>query len=140
MRGPKNPMRTQLPDPDMLKSRHHALLSLRLRFHDEARLGPGKIALLEAVRTSRSVAKAGASMDMSARRAWLLIDSLNNAFVEPLVALSDPAQPGASEATLTQLGEELVGAYRAVEDDAAQSVKRRFTALQERLRRPPDQP
>lgn len=122
----------------MLKPIQHELLSLRLRFHDEARLGPGKIALLEAVRSTRSVAQAGATMDMSARRAWLLIDSLNSAFNEPLVALSEPAAPGASEALLTELGEAVVAAYRSVEKDAAESVQRRFESVLTRLSNAPD--
>jgi len=122
----------------MLKSRRNALLSLRLRFHDDARIGPGKIALLEAVAQHGEVASAAATMDMSPRRAWLLIDSLNSAFEGAIVKLSDPDRPGGSEAQLTPLGEELVSAYRHVEQDCAQAVRERFAGTVARLKRAPD--
>ncbi|MGB7181747.1 MAG: ModE family transcriptional regulator [Burkholderiaceae bacterium] len=122
----------------MLTPPHDTLLSLRLRFHERARLGPGKIALLEAVRLTRSISAAATSMDMSARRAWLLIDSLNNAFTEPLVALTEPATPGESEASLTEFGESVIDAYRTVEADAAQSVQQRFAGIIRQLKAPPE--
>ena len=122
----------------MLKSRRNALLSLRLRFHDDARIGPGKIALLEAVAQHGEVASAAASMDMSPRRAWLLIDSLNNAFHAAVVQLSDPDRPAGSEAALTPLGNELVSAYRQVEQDSAQAVRERFASAIAQLKCPPN--
>ena len=128
----------QLLDEIMLKSRRNALLSLRLRFHDDARVGPGKIALLEAVAQHAEVASAAASMDMSPRRAWLLIDSLNNAFEKAVVELSDPDRPAGSEAQLTELGKELVSAYRQVEQDSAQAVRERFAGVVAQLRIEPD--
>ena len=107
-----------------------ARISVRLRFHDQARLGPGKIALLEAVQSTGSVAAAGASQDMSARRAWLLIDSLNKAFDQPVV-VTDPgseSEPASEpvEARLTALGEQIIRAYRAVEADTRDTVSGRF--------------
>ncbi len=122
----------------MLKSRSNALLSLRLRFHDDARIGPGKIVLLEAVAQHREIAAAAATMDMSPRRAWLLIDSLNNAFHSPVVQLSDPDLPASSEAQLTELGEQLVHAYRRVERDSAAAVHERFADVVAALKVAPD--
>lgn len=122
----------------MLKSRRNALLSLRLRFHDDARIGPGKIALLEAVARHSEVAAAAATMDMSPRRAWLLIDSLNSAFDSAVVQLSDPDLPASSEAQLTPLGNQLVNAYRQVEHDSAQAVHERFAGVIAKLKNAPD--
>ena len=42
-----------------MRTKHTAAVSVRLRFADDARLGPGKIALLEAVARSGSIAAAG---------------------------------------------------------------------------------
>ena len=50
-----------------------------------ARLGPGKIRLLEHVDTHGSITAAGKQMEMSYRRAWLLIEELNTMFDAPLV-------------------------------------------------------
>ncbi|MGH1360101.1 MAG: winged helix-turn-helix domain-containing protein [Burkholderiaceae bacterium] len=104
-------------------------LSVRLRFHDQARLGPGKVALLESVLSTGSVAAAGASQDMSARRAWLLIDSLNKAFDQPVVVTNDESAGDTVEATLTPLGKQIIQAYRAVEADTRESVSARFADL-----------
>jgi molybdate transport system regulatory protein len=121
----------------MLSSRIQGPVSLRLKFHDQARLGPGKIALLEAVRDTGSVTAAGASMEMSARRAWLLLDSMNRAFQTPVVVTDDVA--GDAEARLTALGAALVTAYREVEQDAVSAMQRRFGEIVKALNDPPDQ-
>ena len=48
----------------------------------------------EAIRKSGSISQAGRLLDMSYRRAWLLVDDMNRCFREPVVT----AQPGGSQA------------------------------------------
>jgi molybdate transport system regulatory protein len=62
-----------------------ARLKLTLAMASGARIGPGKAALLESVRTSGSISAAARAMGMDYKRAWLLIDSLNRAFDTPVV-------------------------------------------------------
>ena len=113
-------------------ARHAAALSVRLRFGVDARIGPGKIALLEAIARTGSIAAAGREMGMSYRRAWLLIDSLNRMFDEPVVhAISGGAHGGG--AGLSALGGELVAAYRAMERETEDAVARHFAALKSRM-------
>jgi molybdate transport system regulatory protein len=76
-----------------MRTKHRAEVSVRLRFADDARIGPGKIALLEGVGRSGSIAATERDMNMSYRRAWLLIDSLSRMFDEPVVF----ASPGGGE-------------------------------------------
>ena len=92
-------------------------LSLRVDLPNGSRLGPGKIALLESVRERRSIAAAARDHDMSYRRAWLLIDDLNRAFAEPVVATFPGRSQGAG-AALTPFGERLIGIYREAEQRA----------------------
>ena len=54
-------------------------LTLRIDFDASGSVGPGKIRLLEFVRDKGSISAAGRAMDMSYRRAWLLVDALNQA-------------------------------------------------------------
>lgn len=115
-----------------MRPRHTATVSVRLRFGDDARLGPGKIALLEAVQRTGSIAAAGREMAMSYRRAWLLIDSLNRMFDAPVV-IASPGGANGGGATLSALGRALVDAYRAMERDATDAVRRRFAALLPRI-------
>ena len=89
-------------------------LTVRFDFDGNRRLGPGKIALLEAIHATGSISAAGRSHQMSYRRAWLLVEELNKLFAEPLVS----AHPGGVKgggATLTPMGEKVVALYRSAE-------------------------
>jgi molybdate transport system regulatory protein len=63
-----------------------ATLWIKLDLGDAGQIGPGKIALLKAIGRERSIAAAARAMGMSYRRAWLLVNELNRAFDEPVVA------------------------------------------------------
>ena len=122
-----------------MNTRHTAAVSIRLRFADDARLGPGKIALLEAVDRTGSIAAAGREMAMSYRRAWLLIDSLNRMFDEPVV-IASPGGANGGGAGLGPLGRELVAAYRAMEAETVTSIERHFAPLRARMTPEPGAP
>ena len=110
--------------------RGQAPLSIRLRLGGTARIGPGKVALLEAIARTGELKQAAEAMGMSARRAWLLVDSLNQAFDPPLVL----AEADGSTLRLSPLGVELIEAYRAVEKTTADAVAQRFGEIEARLR------
>ena len=61
-------------------------VSLRLRLSDRCAIGPGKIRLLEAIAKTGSISQAGRSLGMSYRRAWLLVDDVNNCFRDAVIA------------------------------------------------------
>ncbi len=103
-----------MPDSPALPA---AKLSLRLDFVPGGRLGPGKVALLEAVAETGSISGAARAMAMSYRRAWLLVDELNRMFRAPLVE-AQPGGAGGGGAALTPLGREVVAHYRSIEDKA----------------------
>lgn len=108
-------------------------LTVRVDFGADRALGPGKIRLLEAVKKSGSISQAGRSLDMSYRRAWLLIDDMNRCFREPVVA----AQPGGAQgggASLTAFGEELIAKYRAIEAQAMAAAQGQLRDLETSLR------
>jgi molybdate transport system regulatory protein len=96
-----------------------------LRFHmriigDEIAVGPGKIALVEAIERTGSLTAAAKSMDMSYRRAWLLLDELNRSLKEPAVlAARGGAGGGGSE--VTESGRRLVALYRRIEGVCAEA-------------------
>ena len=87
---------------------------IKVVFDDDARLGPGKIDLLQRVGETGSISAAGRALGMSYRRAWLLIDALNTMFDEPCVRASAGGAHGGG-ASLTPFGEKLVAAYRHLE-------------------------
>jgi molybdate transport system regulatory protein len=94
-----------------------ARLTLRVDLSADRAIGPGKIRLLEAIRDTGSITRAGIALGMSYRRAWLLVDDMNNCFREPVIA----AQAGGSHgggASLTAFGKRLIDQYRAIEIEA----------------------
>ena len=109
-----------------------ARLSLRVDFGPEARLGPGKIALIEAVIATGSISAAGRAMGMSYRRAWLLLDAVNRMFDSPVVAASAGGAQGGG-AAVTAFGLSLVSAYRGLEADCTALAEARLSAFASRL-------
>ena len=89
-------------------------LTIRLDFSEGRRLGAGKVALLEAIEKTGSISAAGRAHQMSYRRAWLLVDELNQLFATPLVAAHHGGVKGGG-ASLTDQGRRVVALYRDAE-------------------------
>lgn len=85
-------------------------LKLRILF-DGAMVGPGKAELLELIRDTGSIAAAGRRMDMSYKRAWMLVEEMNAAFRAPLVHSARGGQ-GGGRAGLTETGVTVLRLYR----------------------------
>lgn len=92
-------------------------LSLRIYLPSGLRLGPGKIALLEAVEEAGSIAGAARLLDMSYKRAWDLIEDLNASLKEPAISTMQGGNHGGGS-KLTQSGKLLVEHYRKFEQES----------------------
>lgn len=103
-------------------------LRFRLDFGRYCAVGPGKIALLEAVGRSGSLSQAARELDMSYRRAWLLLDSLNTSFAEPVAVLSVGGKGGGG-ASVTPFGERLIAVYRRFESETTARAADAFAAF-----------
>ena len=102
-----------------------------VRFRDFDRheaVGPGKIALLERIGASGSLSQAERDLQMSYRRAWQLLDSLNHCFGERLVVTQKGGRGGGG-ARLTPLGRELIRLYRAFDRKVQTLAVRSFRGL-----------
>lgn len=108
------------------------VISVRVDLAPAGRLGPGKIDLLEAIEETGSISAAGRSMAMSYRRAWLLVDNLNQMFRQPLVEASPGGAKGGG-ARLTAMGREVVAHYRAIESKALKAASLHIDALQDAI-------
>jgi molybdate transport system regulatory protein len=109
-------------------------LFIRVRFSRDSVLGPGKTALLEQIAETGSIRKAAAAMKMSYRRAWLLIQAMEEMFAAPVIERATGGQRGGG-ASLTPLGRTLVRRFRAIETRAARATAGELKAL-ENLARP----
>ncbi|MGF1621979.1 MAG: winged helix-turn-helix domain-containing protein [Rhodomicrobiaceae bacterium] len=98
----------------------HAVLRVRIVFGRGAMLGPGKADLLALIRETGSIAAAGRRMGMSYKRAWMLVETMNAMFREPLVESVRGGVSGGG-AHLTEAGETVLGHYRQVEEAASRA-------------------
>lgn len=104
---------------------------VRLRIYlgeEEHKLGPGKVQLLEAIRELGSISAAARSMGMAYRHAWELVDDLNRCFRSPVVSASTGGRAGGG-AEITELGEELIRRFHAMEKATHKAIGRELAAL-----------
>ena len=105
-------------------------------FESGARIGPGKARLLESIRDSGSISAAARDMRMSYKRAWVLLDSMNQAFTEPVVSAA-PGGAGGGGAVLTAFGAEVLERYRHIHRLADEHASEDLAALGCRARPDP---
>lgn len=99
-----------------------ARLSIRIYF-DQAHhgLGPGMAQMLEGVAAHGSIRKSAIAMAMSYRKAWLLIQNMQESFGGAVVTTSIGGNAGGG-AALTPLGKSLLGTFRRIEARAARAT------------------
>jgi molybdate transport system regulatory protein len=108
------------------------LTHLRVTFTDAFYLGPGRADLLEGIAETGSISAAGKRMGMSYKRAWGLVQALNDGWGRPLVETS---RGGAEQggASLTADGEFVLGRYRAMQQATRDTIASDVTAIAKRL-------
>ena len=102
--------------------------AIKIDFGTEVRLGPGKVRLLELIAETGSISAAARQMEMSYRRAWLLIDELNGIFGKPVVETVTGGSGGGG-ARITPLGEAVVAVFRDIEKEATALVQAKLSTL-----------
>jgi molybdate transport system regulatory protein len=100
----------------------------------EEAIGPGKIALLEHIGRGGSLSQAARELDMSYRRAWQLLDSLNHCFREPVAVTATGGRRGGG-ATLTAFGRQLIRTYREFDAEVQARAARHFRAIMRQAQR-----
>ena len=108
-------------------------LSIRVDLASGARIGPGKVAVLEEIARSGSISAAGRALHISYRRTWELVEDLNATLGAPVVQTAAGGSGGGG-ASLTELGQSVVTRYRAIEEDCAAAARKHLTALQRAAR------
>lgn len=104
------------------------VIRIRIDFAENVHVGPGKIALLEAIKSSGSISDAARSLGMSYRRAWMLIDSLKQGFSDA-VTVSSTGGAGGGGARVTSFGAGLIKQYRLLERDIGRLGAHRLTDI-----------
>lgn len=102
-------------------------LSIRIDFPN-GRFGPGKAALLAAIEETGSISGAARRLGVSYRKAWRLIDELNQTFKEQVVE----TQTGGAEkggAQLTQTGQLALRTYQQIIAQAHKAAQRELKQI-----------
>ncbi len=112
--------------------RPNGLAHLRVKFSDDFYMGPGRADLMQGIAETGSITASGKRMDMSYKRAWSLVQALNEGFGAPLIETSrgGAAQGGAH---LTAEGQFVLQSYRAMEAAAREAIAEEFGSVQQRL-------
>jgi len=117
------------------RKRRRAVLLPRLRVlrGAEVALGPGKVALLEAIGRERTMAGAARALGMSYMRAWTLVRTMNRSFRRPLV---EAARGGAGRGAtrLTRAGTAVLRLYREMERRSLGAAAAPWRQLRRRLK------
>lgn len=109
-------------------------LTLRILADKQPAMGPGKARLVAAIGATGSISAAARSMGMSYRRAWQLVEALNDSFSQPVVLTATGGRRGGG-ASVTPFGRQLIRRYRVMEDKASAAIVndlRLFTRLMKR--------
>tara|TARA_Y100000588_G_C13721275_1_gene697388 strand:- start:94 stop:474 length:381 start_codon:yes stop_codon:yes gene_type:complete len=101
---------------------------IRILFGSATTLGPGKVTVLETIAKTGSISATARELGMSYRRCWMLVDSLNHCFCEPVITTVTGGTNGGG-AAITPFGCEIIRRYRDIETKAAHSVRSEIDAL-----------
>jgi molybdate transport system regulatory protein len=96
-------------------------LTLRVLAPGGPAMGPGKAELIERIAQTGSISAAARAMGMSYRRAWQLVEALNQAYREPVIDTAIGGRRGGG-ARVTKFGTRLVARFRAMEDKASAAI------------------
>ncbi len=96
-------------------------LTLRVLTSGPPAMGPGKAALISHIDRTGSISAAARAMGMSYRRAWQLVEALNDSFNKPVVITAVGGKRGGG-AHVTPFGRELARVYHRMEDRASAAI------------------
>jgi molybdate transport system regulatory protein len=105
-----------------------SLLRLRLALGNGRAFGPGKADLLEGIAAQGSIAAAGRALGMSYKRAWQLVEDVNQSFSSPLVSASKGGEKGGG-AALTDAGRRVLDLYRGIEKTSRRAAAKELHVL-----------
>jgi molybdate transport system regulatory protein len=105
----------------------------RLQLGETAAIGPGKIELLRSIGERLSISAAAKAMGLTYKRAWLLVDSLNQGLGQPVVEAVKGGKGGGG-ARLTEYGSQLVRCYDALEVRIKKAAAKELAAIQNLMR------
>lgn len=89
---------------------------LRIESEDDRFMGPGRVELLEKIIETGSISQAAKSMGMSYKKAWDLINSINQHTNKPIVTTQTGGERGGGT-IVTEEGKQLIAAFKKLHSE-----------------------
>lgn len=107
-----------MPIKDLLKPDKTFRITgmLRIESEDERFFGPGRLQLLENIIETGSISQAAKQMGMSYKKAWDLVNSINQHTVKPIVSTQTGGEKGGGT-IVTDEGKELIMAFKKLHEE-----------------------
>ncbi|WP_072035327.1 winged helix-turn-helix domain-containing protein [Dickeya fangzhongdai] len=104
------------------------LVRPRIYIGDTASIGPGKIDLLRYIGQSGSLSAAARTLDIPYKRAWFLVNNLNESLGQPVVSALTGGKGGGGM-TLTPLGQRLIHSYDLLQTHLNEFAREELDAI-----------
>jgi len=111
-----------------------ATIRIRIAVGENIAIGQGKADLLEVIGRTGSIAAAARELGMSYRKAWMLVDEMNQCFASPVVVAAKGG-PGGGGAQVTPTGQEALARFREIQGRASSAIEDQVRAFRKRLLR-----
>jgi len=96
---------------------------------DKVLLGPGRVHLLKAIQEMGSLSKAAKSLNISYKKAWQLLDSVNKSAKKP-VTINSIGGKGGGGAELTEYGKSLVLVFDEINKDCWEFLDKQLEKIE----------
>ncbi len=123
---PKKSRQNRLPG-DAYSAKVHARVWI-IGENRQHYLGVGKVRLMELIDELGSISQAAKVLDMSYKRAWTLVEEVNQLGAPPFV-VKEVGGAGGGHAVLTDAGRAAIAQYRSLEADLSAFLKARGASL-----------
>ncbi|KAB1069171.1 LysR family transcriptional regulator [Tamlana haliotis] len=97
---------------------------------DNVLLGEGRVHLLKAIQENGSLSKGAKSLNISYKKAWGLLDSVNKSAKEP-VTINSVGGKGGGGVELTEYGQKLINTFDEINKDCWKFLDEQLAKFEE---------
>lgn len=121
-----------MPIKDLLKPEKVFRITgmLRIESEDDRFLGPGRLELLENIIETGSISQAAKQMGMSYKKAWDLVNSMNQHTIKPIVSTQTGGEKGGGT-IVTDEGKVLIAAFKKLHEEFQASFTEKLVTFLE---------
>ena len=101
-----------------------------IEYDDHVLLGEGRVQLLKAIPERGSLSKAAKTLNLSYKKAWNLIDSVNKSAEKP-VTINSTGGKGGGGAQLTEYGKSLIRVFDEINQNCWEFLDKELKKIQE---------